>query len=305
MEALASRVLELSPEGEVVVHHDLTSTDMPWEGRPPRRVHLIERERVQWGHWSIVDATLRMTRFALDGLHADWVVVLSGEHWPVVNLAQWEATLSDSGVDALVPSCRLPERMRFGPRDLDQNRFLARCAHQWVTLRRPRSPALHKALAGLSKCSLWAHPILKLEFSLRNDAWFFGLPRGRGPVKHWPLYKGSQWIAMNARAARVALTVDPDVAAWYERSHIPDESYIQTVLHRDESLVTEDQIVSFVPHEPEHPTKGWMLLKLHDLPAVWASGAAFARKVDPDLHPEVISTINDRVDRQRVEVCAS
>jgi Core-2/I-Branching enzyme len=305
VEALVSRVLELSPKGQVVVHHDLTANEMPWNGQPPSRVHLVERKRIAWGDWSIVDATLRMARFALDRLHADWLVVLSGEHWPVVDLARWEPTLGQSGSDALTPSIRLPGRMQFGQQELDGNRFLARCAHKWFTVKRPRSKVAQKALVGLSKCSLLAHPLFKLEFSLRNDAWFVGTFRARGPVRNWALYKGSQWIAISAQAALAVLTADPDVTAWFERSHIADESYIQTIVHHSDSLVTSDQIVTFVPAEPTRPTREWMLLKLRDLPEVWASDAAFARKVDLSLYPEVISTINQCVDQQRLEVCAT
>ena len=42
-----------------------------------------------------------------------------------------------------------------------------------------------------------------------------------------------------------------------------------------------------------------MLLKPEDLPAVWNSGAAFARKVDPTERPGVIRALNTEVDRSR------
>ena len=74
VEVLAARILELSPHGQVVVHHDLDSDDLPWGGRPPDRVNFVPRTRILWGDWSIVDATSRMVRFALEELHADWFV---------------------------------------------------------------------------------------------------------------------------------------------------------------------------------------------------------------------------------------
>jgi hypothetical protein len=299
VEALTARLLELSPDCEVVVHHDLDAREMPWDGQPPSRVHLVERTRVLWGDWSIVEATLRMITFATDRLGADWFVVLSGEHWPVVDLARWEEDLGTSGFDAVIPSSRLPRRLHFGRTDLDGNRFLARCIHRWVAVTRPRSALVHRALAGVSKVSCLTHPILKLEFSLRSDAWFIGLPRSRGPVKGWALYKGSQWIAFNDRAARLVLHVETPVIMWFEQSHIPDESFVHTVLQRVPGISIHNQLVTYVPPEPDTPTEGWMRLKIDDLPTVWASGAAFARKVDPARHPDVIASINDHLRRQR------
>jgi hypothetical protein len=285
VEALAARILELSPRSKVIVHHDRRSAALPWDGRPPAGVHLVERLAVEWGGWSIVESTLRLVR----------VVVVSGEHWPVVDLAAWEAVVVEGSADALMPARRLPRRLHFGPRDLDGNRFLARCVLRWTRVRRPRHSLTHRALAALSKMTRWTHPVLKLEFSLRSDAWFIGWPRRRGPLKTWDLFKGTEWIAFNARSAGVLLAVDPAVTAWFRRSHIPDESYIQSVLHRDGQLEIVDRLVTWVPPEPRTAQPGWMLLRTEQLPLVDASGAAFARKVDFGRNPGVVAAVDRRV----------
>ena len=302
VEALADRILELSPRAHLVVHHDLKAGEVPWHDLPPARAHLVDRIDVDWGGWSIVEATQRMIRYAVDELHAEWVVLASGEHWPMVDLETWERTVRQSGVDALLPAVRLPRRLRFGGGDPDGNRFLARCVHRWVKIRRPRSALAHRAIAGLSKVSLLAHPLFKLEFSLRNDAWFLGLPRRRARVRGWDLFKGSQWFACNARAARIVLDTDPEVSRWFAGSHIPDESYVHTVLHHSPDLVLDDSLVTWVPPEPEVPTAGWMLLKITDLPAVAQASVAFARKVDPKRNLDVIAAIDAEVDRRRPSV---
>lgn len=139
--------------------------------------------------------------------------------------------------------------------------------------------------------------MLKLEFSLRSDAWFVGIPRSRGPVTGWDLFKGSEWFACNARAARVLLQTESGVTSWFERSHIPDESYVQSVLHHADGLAIDDAQVTWVPAEPEVASAGWMLLKIEDLPGVFSSGVAFARKVEPRRNPAVISAIDAEVDR--------
>ena len=101
VETLTHRILGLSPRADVVVHHDLKDDAPPWDGHPPARVHLVERTTVEWGGWSIVDATLRLIRFAHERLGSQWMVIVSGEHWPVTDLEAWEARVIASGVDAL------------------------------------------------------------------------------------------------------------------------------------------------------------------------------------------------------------
>jgi hypothetical protein len=304
VEALANRILQLSPAAHVVIHHDLKGGPLPWQGRPPTRVHLVDRLTVEWGRWSIVEASLRMIRFARERLHCQWLVMVSGEHWPVTDLAAWEAKVFASGADAVVPADALPSRLRFGTRDPNANRDLARCRLRWFRLRQPRAAVAHKALAALSKLSNFTHPVCKLEFSQRNASWFVGVPRRQGPVKLRALYKGSEWFACNARSADLLLQADPRVTSWFRRSHIPDESYFQTLLHDDGRLSIDRSTVTWVPPQPPVPTAGWMLLKEKELALVTESRAAFARKVDAVRNPEVMRAIDARVDAEMSAVRA-
>lgn len=302
VESLAARILELSPHGHVVVHHDLASDDLPWDGHPPPRVHFVERGRVLWGDWSIVEATLRMMRFALQELQAQWFVVLSGEHWPAADLSQWEAVAEASGVDAFVEADQLPARLAFGRSNEGPNMYLSRCVHRWVSVRQPRFFTAQRIIHRLSKLSLYVTPVVAVEYSHRRRDWFFGRPRARHAMRDWDFYKGTQWIGFNARAARVILDTDPAVTEWFRGGHIPDETYFHTVLrHADDLVVTKD-VVTYVPVGPVPPTERWMVLRLEELPAVWESGAPFARKVDLAGRPEVIRAMNAEVDRTRAAV---
>ena len=299
VEALAARILELSPHGQVVVHHDLDSDDLPWGGRPPDRVNFVPRTRILWGDWSIVDATLRMVRFALEELHADWFVILSGEHWPVADLRTWEAASAASGADAFVEGDPLPSRLRLGRADEGGNMYLSRCLHRWVSVRQPHSSLAHRAIGGIWKLSLYIAPITTVEYSHRRETWFFGRPRAGGALRNWTFYKGSQWIAFNRRSAETILHADPAVTDWFRRGHIPDETYFHTVLHQSTHLTVTNDVVTYVPVGPKTAVQRWMVLRVEELPAVWRSGAAFARKVDLADRPEVIRALNAEVDRRR------
>lgn len=301
VEDLTRRLLDLSPGSQVVVHHDADSGDPPWRGHPSAPIHLVERCRVSWGDWSMIEATLRLIRYAVDRLDADWFVLLSGEHRPAVVLPQWEASTAASGNDALLAAERLPSRLRFGSTDFDRNQYLARSRLHWSLFDRPRNDIAHRSMGLLMKLSSRVRPVLSVEYIHRREAWAIGRARRDRPVPGWTFYRGSQWFALNRRAAAAALTIDPAVAEWFEHGWIPDETYLQTALRHVPGLVVADVPTTFVLDTPEKPYPGWMQLSPEDLPAVRASGLPFARKVDLAGRPEVVAGMDDAVDQQRPE----
>lgn len=298
VENLAGRILDLSPTAHVIVHYDVDGGEPPWHGEPSGPIHLVERSRVLWGDWSMIEATLRMVRYAVDSLEVDWVVLLSGEHRPAVMLPEWEAHIAASGKDALLPGQRLPSRLSFGPAELEQHQYLARSRHRWSLVDRPRHHVAHRSFGLLTKLSSWLRPVVSVEYIHRRNAWAIGGWRRPGPVRGWTFYRGSQWFALNRRAASAALTIDPAVANWFKRSWIPDETYLQTALRQIPGLVIADIPTTFVLNTPARPFPGWMQLSSGDLPAVRASGLPFARKVDLTARPEVVAGIDDAVDRR-------
>jgi core-2/I-Branching enzyme len=300
VESLAARLLDLSPTGRVVVHHDASSPEMPWGGRPPDRVFLTDRGSVRWGDWSMVEASLRAIRFASDNLDPDWLVLLSGEDRPAVDLSLWEDEIARSGVDLVGSLAPLPRRLTFGRADPEGNQYLARCLHRWTVMGRPRWELAHRAIGGASKLSRLAHPLFKLEWVHRRNAWALGLPRRRRALGQQAFYGGSQWLAFSRRSAAVLLDAPPAITSWFERSWIPDESYFHTLLGNTPDLLLRNDALTYLREQPEHAPEDWRQLELDDLPALWGSRTPFARKVDPIGRPAVVAAIDARVDTHRV-----
>jgi hypothetical protein len=298
VEDLTARLLHLTPQAHVAVHHDAQSPRLPWGGRPAGRVHLVERGPVRWGDWSMVEATIRLLRFGIEVIGADWLVLLSGDHRPTLDLGRWEEEIARSGVDALAQAEELPARLRFGTGGGDTDTYLARSRHRWVLAARPRSAVAHRVLGGLMKLSRTVHPLGAMEFVHRREAWAIGFRRSLGPVRGVRFFRGTQWIALNATAADAVVRVDPAFPAWFRRSWIPDEAYFHTVIRSHPQLVVANAPTTFVLDTPARPTPGWMRLSLDDLPSVFAAGVPFARKVDPVERPEVIAAIDRQVDAE-------
>jgi hypothetical protein len=291
VEALADRILTLSPRASVVIHHDADAAAAPWAGATaPPRVHLMERTPVVWGDWSMVETSLRLLRYPVDTLDADWFVFLSGEDRPVVDLARWERDIEAGAVDGLVPATALDRRPSFGHRPTAPDINFVRYAYRWRELP-PVRGATRRAVEMARRVSRFSQPAFKIEYAPRRERFFLGLPRRRRLPAGWTLYCGPQWVAFGRRAAGVLLGTDENVVAWFRQTWIPDQSYFHTVLHNHRDLVLSGTPLTYVVTEDTKRRRGDMVLRVDDLAAIGRSGAAFARKFDPAIDPEILRAV--------------
>jgi hypothetical protein len=300
VEDLVARILVLSPAGEVVVHHDAAATTEPWDGDPPSRVHCVDRIEVSWGDWSIVEASLRLLAYAVDHLDAQWFVFLSGADRPIVDLASWERTLVVPGFDGIVAGRPITTRAAFGRRPTGDDLNYARYVYRWRPLPFSGSEALDRVLAPATKASRYLQPLFAIERAGRRGRWFIGTPRRAAFPHGWTVHTGPQWIAIDRKAADVVLNTDPDVIDWFRDTWIPDQAYFHTILYNHPELVLRNERLTFVvPQRYAALRPDWMVLRADDLDDVFASGTAFARKLDPTVDPDVANLIDDAVDNRR------
>ncbi len=209
-------------------------------GNPPAGIHLVERGRVSWGDWSMIEATLRMLRYAVDRLDADWFVLLSGEHRPAVDLQPMGSERPpQSGNDALL-ECRAASRspsLRHERISSATNTSLE-AATVGGSFARPRhrgrpplhGPADETQLVRATDRVGGVHP------STRR----VGQSGGAGAptrCETGPSTVARSGSRSNRRAANAALAIDRRVAEWFEQSWIPDEAFLQTALRRVPGLV--------------------------------------------------------------------
>jgi hypothetical protein len=300
VQALATRILALSPEGQVVIHHDARAPSEPWDGHPPARVHRVDRLEVTWGDWSIVEASLRLLRYATRHLDAQWFVFLSGADRPIVDLAGWEQTVLTPGVDGIVSARPITRRAAFGHRPTGDDLNFARYTYRWRPLRSTGREGLDRVLAATTKASRYLQPLFAIERAGRRGGWFIGVPRRR-PFPHgWTLYTGPQWLAFDRTAANVVLGADDAVVDWFRRTWIPDQAFFHTILYNHPELRLRNERLTFVvPQRYAAQRPEWMVLRAGDLDDVMGSGAAFARKFDPAVDATVADLIDSAVDDRR------
>ena len=254
-------LLDESPRSFVVVHHDFDKCALAPFDSP--RVHVLRDWVVtRRSDMSAVRGTLRGIDWIDEHLDYRWIVLLSGQDYPIVPLARIEAELLASPWDGYIRVATNAAEAAA----LVRERYLRRWYSVRIPFRRRR----------------------KLTFSL---------PYNRVFRDGFECYKTSQWWMLSRVAVghlRRFLADRPDYWRQYERSFIPDESFIQTAVLNGPARICRDEHQRFlrwgVPGS-RHPD----VLTIRDYDAIVASGRWFARK----LNPQVCSQLPDALDAHR------
>jgi hypothetical protein len=288
---LVSAIRTLSPACTIVVSHDQAGSEPP---EIDGIGHVISRRPAEWGSFGLVDAVLDGFA-AIEGLGPhDWVVVVSGQDFPLVDLDVWEARVASSGANALVlRSASVGHRLRWGRHRNAPSVHLTRYTHRYVRLPNllplPEGRFRRRYRKALRR--LWSNTAPVLSYQGRpGNAGLLGIRRrAHPPAPAWPPVKGSQWIAFDRRAIEHVIRADRDarIRGPWSKSYIPDEAYFQTLLCNEPTLHVLDRPVSMsLWPDPglSHPATITTALLPQLLEDARATDAAFGRKFD-DAEP--------------------
>ena len=280
VERLLRRILELSPDSAVILHHDGHVEPMQWTDPPDSRIHVFDAQPIIWGEYSQVTARLQVLRYLHDHVPHDWSVTISGQDYPVRDLSQWQAHVSVKDLDYILDA----RPVNFGPgaprRVLMQDECFARYAFRWS----PLGPTAKHILPTVNRVArvFNVDPVM-VKRSFKGTPWL-GLARRTIFSPDWRCYKGMVSMALSAKAlARVqsVLAARPEIERYYSTTLFPAESLLPTVLSNEHDLRGRQGHVSFTIWEAEsspHPVE----IGPAEIDAALSSGAPFARKLDID-----------------------
>lgn len=296
-----------SPNSSVVIHWDSNSPTLdPAPFAELGRVFMVEDAvHPEWGGFQVVEATLRSMRAALARTRFDWLVVLSGQDYPVAPLARIERELTTSACDAFIDTGRVASGRvawrwrRDGATRLGRRYYFAYRPVRGLPAGLPRRArgALHRAAFLVDEhqpfVSLWPMP--------SGTLWRLGVRRWRTPFGlDRPCRVGSNWFSLSHAAVERVVEqagADSTFARHYRRTIIADESYFQTFICADPGLVVRCDNSRYQVWEdvesPVHPDT----LTVDSLDAILSSGKHFARKFDERVDVDVL----DRLDEHRRE----
>jgi hypothetical protein len=206
--------------GLVALHYDLKAAgrDMPklramLEGVPD--VVFVEAVSVQWGHWSIVRATLNaIEALKKTNVEIDYVHLMSGMDYPVKPLKSLDRFLQRSaGLEFIEAKNINNEKWVSG--GLEHERYQYKHIHNWQTERKKFDKYWQKQEAAKQE-----RPFLP----------------GIAP------YLGSQWWTLTWATCLGALAWSEDVAVskFFETVWVPDEMFFQTYVGNN---ISPDNII--------------------------------------------------------------
>ena len=220
------------------------------------RVALVgNRVACGWGEWSLVEATLRACRTALDAFpDARHVYMVSGDCMPIRPASEVRARLAEADADWIESVDFF--RGKWIRTGMHEDRLIYR---HWVNER-------------TRKRLFYASLDIQRRLGLR-----------RRPPRDLAIMIGSQWWCLRRETVDAVLDFTrrrPDVRRFFRTTWIPDETYFQTLVRH---LVPRERIRSRTPTFLTFTDYG-MPAGFHDdhLEMLRAQDAFFARKIAPD-----------------------
>lgn len=294
--ALPDQVLRLartlragSPDAPIVIHHDDRGSRL--DEPALARLGAVELVRppvaVAWGTGSQLEMHLRCFAWLVERVAFGWMVMLSGQDYPIRPLADVERDLRASPFDGYVQGEPVPAP-DWRRRDVDE--FARRYHYRWRPVR-PPGPRLRRAIAA-------ARPLLLLR----------EMPSGtllgrRCPTpfsSSLPCRRGSDWLTLSRAAAEALVAAArsrPDVVKHYTRAIVPSESFAHTILHATPGLRLSADTRRYTSWRPDAHRPD--VLGVADLERILASGADFARKFDVTHDAAVLDELDAVVGPRR------
>ncbi len=266
-----------SAEAALVLHHD------------PRRggvdeaalaalgvVRVVPPSLPAWGEGSQLAMVLRGLRTVAERTDAEWVVLLSGQDYPIRPVAEIERRLAVAGVDAFLAARPVAPPGR-GERRVAE--FAQRYHYRWRPARRVPWWLLRRAGR--------LRPLVQVR-EMPSGPW---VGVRRSPAL--PVHQGGDWFTLNARGLRAVLDAPEGLRGHFARTLIPTEGFVHTVLANAPGIVLDPDARRFTRWDDQ----AWRprVLGLADLPAMLASGADVARKFDPAIDRAVLDAIDREV----------
>lgn len=307
---LARTLRSLSPEAKIAIHHDQSkSTLAASDVAALDDVHLIPNPVcAEWGDFSQVEQYIHATAWCLQHLDFDWMVILTGQSYPLRSLGDFERQLQESRFDAYVYFFDA-----FDPAHWPRGTAETRCYFRYYKL--PKFRYHHKipasVRAAFSGTRLWlnAHqPFFRIVALPRSAPTRIGVRRLRNPFgPHFKLYGGRMAMNLNRTALEsihAFIEINPWYAKYFRRAVLPDEEFFLTILANNESLKLCNDALRFIkwPKGLAHAANG-AVITCDELAQAVDSGAPFGLKFDMSVDRNALDALDTALKLPREANC--
>ena len=273
--ALTAELLRSGDTSAVAIHHDAKSGVLERFTDDPRVRIMPHPRAVRWAHWTQVQAIVETTqRMLAEHPTVDWIVLLTGQDWPVVPIEEIGPALAATDVDACIDAI---DRKRAWGRDADR-RYLYRWYQlpPWCARAAPMFELVN-FLPGITYLKFYGAARVDL-LGLRSSA-----------LRDRRLVGGIEYFMMN-RAAWSGVEHaygDPAEQRAFSRSLVPTEVFFATaVADRGLRMGPSRRYARFVVGRANPEP-----LEAADAAAAHSRHCLFARKLEPATAREFIAAV--------------
>jgi hypothetical protein len=300
---LTAAIRRQQPESPIVVHHDQFSCEIDLARLKHAGTELVRTSdfRISWGDFSQVRAYWETLAWTLERVECDWIVLLSGQDYPIRPLRTLTGMLESTDADAFIEAERIDRWPSARERHDREHRYLYQYAKfPSYGLQERMRPNIRRQLRQVTRIA--ATVINRLQGVVHIYRfpdllpYRVGVRSSKTPFSPaLPPWCGSPWNALSRRAAESLLRYlrdHPDYASYYQRTNIPDESATATILCNDPTLNIVPQNLHFIRWS--HPESGHPdVFGAADISALTASDKFFGRKFDSLSDPEVLDMLDE------------
>ncbi|MEM7392900.1 MAG: beta-1,6-N-acetylglucosaminyltransferase [Verrucomicrobiota bacterium] len=254
------------------------------------RLEFIERQELFWGGIGMVNASLSGLRAAVaSDVSFDFVSFITAQDYPIKSNEAIEDFLQEHRGQSFITVHPIPSEILWP----DERHGLDRIEY-W-----------HFRKPGRDRMQPRDHIVFPRpnSFGRPPASWIWNalvacLPLKRTFVPGFEPYGGGCYWTFSGEAAEYIVQYirnNPSYHRFFERVHIPDEIYYQTLLANSplkDKLVC--RTLRYIAWEKRPSGGPPAFLDSSDLPALKASGELFARKLDSSRDPGIL----DRIDRE-------
>lgn len=276
----------------IVISHNFTSCNLNIKLlKKLQNVEVIPNNGVMMGSFAILQGFIDAIGWLFDQkIHFDWLINLTGQDYPTQPLYRVEKLLSNTGYDGFVEYYDVYSKQSPWSRRIVNTRYLYRYKHFKEYLSPQQKYMLRPIKHIVNNCQ----PFVRLDYS-------YGLIVGMKNFyhlfdKHFTCYGGSFFTTISRKCAIYLykfVSENARVLDYYQKTFIPEESLIQTVLVNSKkfNLCNNNyRYTDFTGSRHGHPR----ILTSKDFPALTQDNTHFARKFDMNID----STVLDKLDRR-------
>ncbi len=297
---LVQTIRRSSPESYILVSHNyaVCELDPALFQKLPKVTVLKLQGKGKRGDFSIVQGYLDAVRWLLtQGIEFDWLACLSGQDYPTQPLSQVERFLAETEYDGFLEYKDAFASASDLSRESSDRYLYQYWRSGWSSpLFESGRSVLGRILYRLSSIINRAQPLIQVCWSF--DGLSIGVQASSPPFNQkFRCYSGEYFSTLSSQCVEFLYDFserNPDLVSYYQKTNVPSESFLQTILVNSGQFKICDEHKRYVDFSNCRDGRP-RVLTAEDYPEITQDNFHFARKFDAALDSQILDLLDGRI----------